>query len=135
MAYRHLERGELDNGKLESFIRYLVICARNWSLTSYKDAQENTGLSFEAIGNYLGNIGNFCAEHDGWGPLPAMVLSADGLPSEGFILWRESTDRQDHGSLEANWANDLSECLRSFYRQDTSFFLTGLGDQVRNFNQ
>lgn len=133
MAFRHLKRHELDAARLENFIRYLVLCAQSWTLISYKDAQKSTGLSYEDIGNYLGNIGDFCMKQKKWGPLPALVLSANGKPSEGFAQWRNTTDRKDYGSLEANWAHDLADCLDSFYRKDGEHYLTELGEKVRDF--
>lgn len=132
MEQNDCPRSSINADKFECLIRYLVVAAREWRLVSYTELQEFTGLNFESMGTYLGFVGDFCLAHN-WGKLPAIVISAECLPSDGYLVWRQRNSLPDHGEKVENWGWDLSEALRKYYSHDNSYFLTKLGEKIREF--
>ena len=115
MNRRNLGKVDLDTGKFDMLVRFMIVAAENKRFVEYSEINKVFGISLEDIRDYAGFLGNFCKVNK-YPYLNSLIINTtDGMPGDDFFTWAEDT--------KDNWGAYVSECF--------SYFHLPLGNAVR----
>ena len=129
MTRRSLSKNDLDSGKFDMLVRFMIVAAEKKRLVEYGEINKVFGISLEDIRDYAGFLGDFC-EDNNYPYLNSLIVNTtNGMPGEDFFTWAD-----DHAD---NWGKYVSECFSKFHlpTDNTVRFrnTSGLSNYIENF--
>ena len=107
MSRRNLGKDDLDTGKFDMLVRFMIVAAENKRLVEYSEINKVFGIPLEDIRDYAGFLGDFC-EANNYPYLNSLIINTtDGMPGDNFFTWAEDT--------KDNWGEYVSECFSYFH--------------------
>ena len=107
MNRRNLDKDELDTGKFDMLVRFMIVAAEKKRLVEYNEINKVFGISLEDIRDYAGFLGDFC-DANKYPYLNCLIINTtDGMPGDDFFTWAEDT--------KDNWGEYMAECFSRFH--------------------
>ena len=129
MSRRNLSKDDLDTGKFDMLVRFMIVAAENKRLVEYSEINKVFGIPMEDIRDYAGFLGDFCEANKHPYLNSLIINTTDGMPGDNFFTWAEDT--------KDNWGEYVSECFSYFHLplDNTVRFrnTSGISNNIENF--
>jgi len=107
MNRRNLDKDDLDTGKFDMLVRFMIVAAENKRFVEYSEINKVFGIPLEDIRDYAGFLGAFCKANK-YPYLNSLIINTtDGMPGDDFFTWADDT--------KDNWGEYVSECFSYFH--------------------
>lgn len=103
---RNLKKDELDEGKFNNLVRYMIVAAEKKRLVEYSEINKIFGIALEDIRDYAGFLGDYCNVKKGPYLNSLIINTTNGMPGDDFFTWAEDT--------KDNWGEYVANCF-SYY--------------------
>ena len=104
---RNLGKSDLDSGKFDMLVRFMIVAAEKKRLVEYSEINKVFGIPLEDIRDYAGFMGDYCEANNSPYLNSLIINTTNGMHGDDFFTWAEHT--------KDNWGEYVAECFSRFH--------------------